>query len=410
MKKPTILISKMGAVAYTTEYNKTREARRSSAGEQGTTDAVVEHLLARGDLRVAYFGQWRGDAPRDMVYVQSDIKGLTDLTTSKEQKKRWANDLERVVPLEPKAYVTIAGYASNFSTVDNPRFVTVQAAAVRYTAPLINVMQTCELPRIVIVNDTRNFPKEGEMSHGWDWVRPRALLSQRAKEWTRVVSNKKWNIREVYSAAEHWRKFSRLSKREKTSPVTVVGHAHMGDGKRLKGYDAVWRTILAPESDVKTLKRMGLRVYGKGWEHFSGWDSEYMGNLVTPAAVDEILAKSKTCPVTITGGGLYTNKGRFCLAQRCLPLFYGNGGPYTYDPLGKYVPLDSDLRITRPGDLLRLVTYFNGHEKERQQLMNKLWRITMPDYSLLDECIDGMLSGQNTETEEWYQKFGGYRI
>lgn len=404
--KPMILISKMGAVAYTTEYNKTREARRSSAGEQGTTDAVVEHLLARGDLRVTYFGQWRGDVPKDMTYVQSDIKGLTDLTTSKEQKKRWINDLKRVVPLKPKAYVTIAGYASNFSTVDNPRFVTVQAVAIRYTAPLINVMQTCKLPRIVIVNDTRNYPKEGEMSYGWDWIRPRALLSQRMKEWTRVISGKKWNIREVYSAAEHWRKFPRLPKREKTSPVTVVGHAHMGDGKKLKGYDAVWRTILA---DACELKRLGMKVYGKGWEYFSGWDPEYMGNLVTPAEIEKILAESKTCPVTITGGELYTNKGRFCLAQRCLPLFYGNGGPYTYDPLGKYTSLNSGLRITKPGDLLRLVKYFNDNENFRDRVINDLWRETEPDFSLLDECIDDVLRGRDTDSEEWHQKYGGYK-
>ncbi len=400
MKKPTILISKMGAVAYTTEYNKTREARRSSAGEQGTTDAVVEHLLARGDLRIVYFGQWRGNVPKDMIYVQSDIKGLTDWTTSKEQKKRWANDLERVVPLEPRAYVTIAGYASNFSIIDNPRFVTVQASAIRYTAPLINVMQTCKLPRIVIVNDTRNYPKEGEMSYGWDWVRPRALLSQRTKEWSRIVSGKRWNIHEVYSAAENWRKFSRLPKQEKTSPVTVVSHAHMSDGKRLRGYDAVWRTILAG---------VNVKVYGKGWEHFSGWDPEYMGNLVTPAEIERILAKSKTCPVTITGGDLYTNKGRFCLAQRCLPLFYGDGGPYTYDPLGRYIPLNDSLRITRPGDLLRLVKYFDEHEYERRTLVNHLWDATSPDYRLLDECIDDVLRGRDTETEEWHQKYGGYR-
>jgi len=180
----------------------------------------------------------------------------------------------------------------------------------------------------------------------------------------------------------------------------------MGDGKKLKDYDAVWKAILTP---VDELKRLGLKIYGKGWEHFSGWDPEYMGDLVTPAEIEEILAKSKTCPVTITGGELYTNKGRFCLAQRCLPLFYGNGGPYTYDPLGKYIPLDSDLRITKPGDLLRLLKYFNDDENFHNSMIDDLWIKTEPDFSLLDDCIDDVLSGRDTSTVKWWEKYGGYR-
>lgn len=409
MTKPTILISKMGAVACTTEYTKKRHAALSSAGEQGTTDAVVAHLLARGDVRVAYFGQWRGDVPDGLTYVQSNIKGFNDLSTSKEQKERWRDDLEQIMPLEPKTYVTIAGYASTRCVVDNPAAAAVQACAVRYTAPVLNVLQSCKLPRIVVVNDIRNYPREGEMSHGWDWARPRALLSQRTKEWSRVVLGVRWNVREVYSAAEHWRKFTRLLTCEKTLPVVVVGHAHMLDGKRLKNYDAAWRTILAPEKDVETLKRMGMRVYGKGWEHFSGYDPEYMMGVVTPGKISEILTKSATCPATVTGGELYTNKGRFCLAQRCLPLFYGRGEPYTYDPLGVQLPLDFDYRISKPGDLLRLVTYFNENGVARDKIVDSLWRATEPDYSLLDECVDDVLKGRDTGTEEWHQKYGGYR-
>ena len=308
--------------------------------------------------------------------------------------------------LDPKMFITIAGYAAGFSHVDNPNWISVQSAAVRYTGPTLNIIQTCELPRIVVVNDIRNYPKEGEMSCGWNWIRPCALLSQREKNWTRIVNGMKWNIREVYSAAEHWRDFIRLPYQEKTLPVSVIGHAHMLDGKKLKGYDTVWRLIL---HDLSELKRKGMKIYGKGWEHFSEYDSECMGNLVTPAEVSEILAKSKMCPCAITGGELYTNKGRFCLAQNCLPLFYGNGGPYTYDPLGKQLSLDSVYRIVLVGDLLRLVDYFDNNEISRQQLIDKLWSVTTPNYSRLDECIDDILKGCDTESDEWWEKYGGYR-
>lgn len=407
--KPVVLISKMGAVAYTLEYNETRHAKLSSAGEQGTTDAVVTHLLKRDDIQLVYFGQWRGDVPKGLIYVPSDVHCLDDLTTSREQKERWNNDLEKIIPLKPKMYVTIAGYASGWSSINNQRFSSCQACAVRYTGPVLNILEACRLPRVVIVNDIRNYPKEGEMSYGWDWVRPRALLSQRTKNWPRVIVGTRWNVREVYSAAENWRKFSRLPVRDKTLPVTVVGHAHMRDGKQLKNYDKVWSRILAPEEDVKTLKREGMQVYGKGWEHFSGFDPEYMGQIVTPAEISEILAESKTCPVTITGGELYTNKGRFCLAQRCLPLFYGRGEPYTYDPLGKYIPLDSWLRISKPGDLLRLVWYFHNNPRPCNDLIDSLWKATMPNYETLDECVTDLLAGRDYDTESWWNEYGGYR-
>lgn len=407
--KPVVLVSKIGAVAYTNEYNKTRPAKLSSAGEQGTTEAVIAHLLKRNDIQIVYFGQWRGEVPHRMFYVQSDISGLTDLTTSKEQKERWVNDVSKIAPLKPRIHVTISGYAPTWCSVDNPHVSAVQACSIRYTAPVVNVIQKCKLPRIVIVNDIRNYPREGEMSHGWDWARPAALLSQRAKEWSRILMGVRWDVREVYSAAEHWREFVRLPRHDKIYPVTVVGHAHMLDGKKLKGYDDVWRTILSPRCDVEKLKSIGMRIYGKGWEHYSGFDSELMLGLLKPHEVMKILAESKTCPVTITGGELYTNKGRFCLAQRCLPLFYGRGGPYTYDPLGVQMPLNSDCRIEKPGDLLKLVRYFDQNDIMRSNLIDSLWAHTRPDYSLLDECINDLLAGHDTSGDAWWEKYGGYR-
>lgn len=411
MKKPTILISKMGTVTFTAEEQRKRPAKKSSAGEQGTTLAVVDHLLERGDLDVVFFGSWRGEIPDGLTHVEPDTTGMNEYCTVKEQQARWCEDLAHVIPLSPRLHVTVAGYASSRCDVGNDALAAVQLCATRYTAPILNVMESCELPRIVILNDVRNVPQEGEMSLGWDHVRPVAVLSQRDKNWSRVIMGKRYDIREVYSAAEHWRDFVRLPATKKTLPVTVVGHAHMqeGKGKRLKGYNKVWHNILAPSSDVFGLVNDGMRVYGAGWEHYDWYDSSYMGTLLKPHEVTEVLAKSKTCPCAITGGELYTNKPRFCLAQRCLPLFYGDGGPYTMDPLGKYVALDSSLRIRKPGDLLKLVKYFDNNDVQRMNLVNSLWDKTTPDYSLLDECVDDLLAGRDTWSVWWWTKFGGYR-
>ncbi len=409
-RRPTILVSKMGTVTYTAEEQRKRPAKKSSAGEQGTTLAVVDHLLGRGDLDVVFFGSWRGEVPRGLTHVEPDTTGMDEYLTSREQRARWTVDLSHVLPLDPKLHVTVAGYASSRCDVGNDAVAAVQLCATRYTAPILNVMQRCKLPRIVILNDVRNVPQEGEMSLGWDRVRPVAVLSQRDKNWSRVIMGKRYDIREVYSAAEHWRDFVRLPPVEKTLPCTVIGHAHMqeGKGKRLKGYNEVWHDILAPDEDVERLKFMDMRVYGSGWEHYDRYDSAYMGTLLKPHEVMEALAKSKTCPCAITGGELYTNKPRFCLAQGCLPLFYGDGGPYTMDPLGKYIDLGSDLRIRQPGDLLRLVNFFDNNEKIRMNLVDSLWDKTTPDYSLLDECVDGLLAGRDTSTSSWRCTFGGY--
>lgn len=404
MNKPTILISKTGAVGYSREYSLAHRSKKAaSAGEQGTTEAVLRHLGGRGDLRVVYFGQWRGVLPDGIKYVEADVAGLNDLTTAREQKERWANDMAKLRPFNPKLFITIAGYASNTSWIDNPLCNATQACAVRYTGPLLNVIQKLKLPRVLIVNDIRNYPKEAELTWGWEWLRPIACLSQREKDWSRIITGKRWNIREVYSAAEHWRDFHRAEPIPKDLSCVVCGHAHIGDGKRLKTHDAAWRTILGGKLPKD------LRIYGQGWEHFSDYDPKLMPGLVSPAEVEKLFARSKTTVVTITGGELYTNKARFALAQNCLPLFYGRGEPHTMDPLGKYLPLDSPFRIGDKDDLMFLVNHFGSCETSRQDLVDKLWKLTEPNWSMLDDCIDKIIAGVNYDTDWWWNKFGGYR-
>jgi hypothetical protein len=123
----------------------------------------------------------------------------------------------------------------------------------------------------------------------------------------------------------------------------------------------------------------------------------------------EILAETKTCPAVAAGDGFYTGKLRTCLAQGCLPLFYGRGAPHTFDPLEKYVPFSSEYRIVKPGDLLRVVDYFNEHERDRQWWVESLWDDSKPDWSLFDDCVNDVLAGRDMNTESWWGKYGGYR-
>jgi len=414
MPKPTIIVTKMGSICYTAEYTKNhRNKKKAVKGEQGTTEAVVHHLLSL-DLNVIYFGQWRGDLPSGLIYVPSNIVGHKDTTTAEQQKTNflmdiWAMDavLAELGGAKPVAFVAIAGYASNIATVDNEWCITCQACAVRYTGPSINIMKHYNLPRITICNDTRNYPNEGEVaSEGWEMLRSVALLSQRERYWIKPLQYERWFVDEKYAAAEHWRLFDERAgstTTKKTVDCQIVGHAHMKDGKKLKGYDEAWQSILAGRLPER------LRVYGLGWEHFSMYDAGSDENIFPGIAdMKEVFARSKCTIITMTGGELYTNKARFALSQNCLPLFYGRGEDYTMDPLGKYVDLDSGWRITDPGDLKKKVDLICKNELARQRMIDKLWDLTSPDYSMLDECIHDLVCGAPFDMDWWREKYGGY--
>jgi len=414
--KPTVIITKMGSICYTSEFNKTRRNRKQlTKGEQGTTEAVVHHLLSRDDINVLYFGQWRGDLPDGLAYIQSDIVGHNADTTVERQQEGFANDIAGINWLlkinnwsKPVAFVAIAGYASNIATVDNEWCITCQACAVRFTGPSINVMRHYNLPRITICSDTRNYPNEGEIAtEGWEALRSVALLSQRERYWIKSLQYDHWYVDEKYAAAEHWRLFDTklpYDKTEKTVKCQIVAHAHMKDGKKLRGYDEAWRRILGgdwPED---------LKVYGLGWKHFSMYnEGEFFGDLFPGIAdMKEVFRRSKCTVITITGGELYTNKARFALSQNCLPLFYGRGEPFTMDPLGKYVDINSKWRVSKPGDLKKLVDHFDRNEDGRRFWIDKLWAATNPDYSMLDECISDIIDGRDRNDSSWRDKYGGY--
>jgi len=402
--KQVVVVSKVGGVFYT----RALATKNSKVGEQGETEGIVKHLLKRDDIQVVYFGQWRGDIPDGMIYIESSIDGLDEYSLAAEQQRHWDLDIQNIQPYSPLAYINIAGYASTLSMIKNPNAASIQVVGIRYCAPALNVMQQLKIPRIVINNDPRNYPQDGEMSFNWDWTRPRALLSQRAAEWSKVIQNKKYAIREVYAAAENWCEYIR-EEPINDIPCACIAHAHIGDGCKELGRDIAFAHILAPRSDIKELVDEGFVIHGEGWKCFCNYDPSYMLGSIRPNEVSRLLAHARTCPAVAAGNEFYTSKLRTCLAQGALPLFYGRGEPYTFDCLGKYLPLDHELRIAMPGDLLKAVRYLDKHEQERRNLIDELWRISSPDFSLLDKCIDDIIDGRDMETESWWKDYGGYR-
>jgi len=402
--KPTVLITKIGSV-----YRTRALAEKSSkVGEQGETEGIINHLRKRDDINLVYFGQYRGEAPAGLTVINSYIEDLDDLSTHAQQQRCWDYDIKNVAPYKPKFFIHIAGYASTMSVIKNPNAAAVQAAGIRYVAPSLNILQAFKLPRIVINNDPRSYPREGEMTCMWDWVRPRALLSQRAADWSRIIYGRKYEVREVYAGAENWCEYIR-EEPINDIPCGCIAHAHIKDGCKQRGRDIAFANIFNPKSDMEDLIKSGFKVYGKGWEHFSEYDPSYMFPPIRPNEVGKFLARIKTCPAVAAGDNFYTGKLRTCLAQDCLPLFYGQGEPFTFDSLGKYIQIPHALRIAGPGDLLRVVRYFDGHEEARSASIKSLWEQSKPDFTLLDDCIADVLNGRDMTTESWWQQYGGYR-
>ena len=90
-------------------------------------------------------------------------------------------------------------------------------------------------------------------------------------------------------------------------------------------------------------------------------------------------------------------------------MFYGRGEPFTFDPLGKYLSLNSDYRINKPGDLLKQVKYFDTQSLMRDMLVSDLWEASKPDWSMLDNCLNDILNGRDTKSDSWWEEYGGYK-
>jgi len=394
----TLLIAKGGGV-----YRTRAEARKSSAvGEQGETEGTILHLLERRDVRLVYFGKYLGEVPRGLTVVQPHLQDLNEMSTGAYQDECLAADVAELDEYAPfVGFVNVAGYSPTMSFINNPKQTTTQAACIRYTAPMLNAIQHFKLPRLVVNNDPRTYPKDQEMSMGWPWCVPAALLDQWAGTYSTVVGGVRYQRRSVYARAESWAVPDVFLGLEKTVPCTCVAHAHIYDGCKQRKREQSWHAVL-DDPNMGWLVEHGFRLYGRGWAR-TPW-SYLSPGVIKPDEVRAVLGQARYCPCVSAGSHFYTGKPWVLMAQECVPLLYGDGtDPYTWDPYGKMVPLDDPWRVTKPGDLSRLSKMGPDSQLER-------WReLLKPDFSLLDQMIDDLLDGETVGDDRWHELYGGYR-
>ncbi len=401
-----LLITKTGGPFFT----RAEAARASSSGEQGESEAIINHLLKRKDFQLVYYGIWRGDLPEGLIHIDPDVSGLDELCTEKKQEQRWTNDIQALRDISnfnPFAYINIAGYAPTMCTVGNPKGIQCQASGIRYVAPVLNACRVFGMPRIVINNDPRTYPREQEMTLCWPECVPAALLDQVEQDVETVIGGRKYLRRSVWARAESWCTHPTILE-DKSVDVTCIAHAHIKDGCKQRNRNESWKTLLAPAEDIEKLFLDGFRIYGKGWERYDWYDQELMMGVITPAMVMEKLAAATCCPCVACAPGFYTGKPYVLVAQNCIPILYGDGvDPYTWDPFERFLSFNSKYRASKPGDLLRIVELLKDPQIYYEQLTTWV-ELCKPHWELLDDCVSELLDGADVTSPSWRERFGGY--
>lgn len=327
-----LLINKYGMKFYTREHN------RNAGGEQGETEGLMRYLVSAGH-EVYYFGVSKGEVP-GVTFITPHLEDLDHESTASHQQRLWDRDVEMIGDLGIEAAIQVNGLAPTFSWIDNPKGARLQAFTVRMCGPWLNILQRLKLPRWCVNNDPRSYPRDQEMSFGWEWARPRAMLDQWSCEKDIIVGGKPYTRRSVYAACES---FGYLEHRENTGelPIVIVAHKH------------AWGTHKWELAD-RLIREFNCQCYGNGWP----------AGAVKPYEVFDIFRTAKCTYIDPHTVGFNTGKPYVAVSQGCVPC-------YTYDEIiramndyegaiaearAKYVPNFSHIDRLLDGE------YYGGYE------------------------------------------------
>lgn len=380
----TILVTKYGLVF-----------RRvtTSVGEQGETEAMLRHLVAR-DVNVVYFGQWVGDHIPEVTVVEPHIGDLDDIATAEEQRRGFQKDIESLGALDIKGFIMSCGYAPTASMIDNATGASVQSVAVRCCAPALNVLNHFGMPRLLINSDPRTLPRDAEITD-LPHTRPVALLDQWNRESLIGIRGTRYKRRSIYAGIECWPDIRALPFPGVRNSSVVVAHAHVYDGMRSgESLMDAWDEILRGTDAL---------VYGKGWDLTMLRGDRFQGNVSVHEAL-WVLANATSGPIVSHTPRFATLKLKTYVSQGCVPLLWSRG-PHTYDPLCRCVPRDHYLRFHSAEELRDRTKELHSNPRIVAQSLEFLQEATKPNWTVLDALVDEVLAGR----EPSWLDFGGYK-
>lgn len=384
----TILICKGGSVWRP-------RASSNARGEMGETEGIIRHLMEKygDDCRFVYYGAYQGEPPCEAIYP--NLVGLDELSSHKDQVVNFETDadrLERFLPIV--GFINVAGYAPTSSFVNNPMSAQVQAAAVRYTAPMLMALKTFGIPRIVVNTDPRTYPRDQEMTWDSDWIRPRALLDQweDVRTWNKTVGGQRYTVKALPAMVQSWA-HQLWNTNLNDGPPAIVQHAHVATGIK-NGEQNAWQDILFdPPHD--------LCVYGEGWEKSKWYELKnvrFMGK-VKADKVLEIFRSVRCSPVVSHTPGFLTGKPYVMYSQGCIPLLHRD-----YDRHGRIFPVEHPLRIKDSWMYKNTFNVLKRSDLTYGELMAEVQEYLQPDWAVLDALVEDLLQGKDLEDG----RYGGF--
>jgi hypothetical protein len=293
-----VIVSKYGMKWYS------RECTTNKIGEQGETEGIMRWLLGQGH-EVIYFGAHEGEVD-GVTFIRPHLDGLDAESSDRHQRELWTKDIEQLADLHVTHAVQVNGMAPTFSWIDNPRGARLQSFAVRMCGPWLNVLQTLRLPRVCVNNDPRSYPRDQEMSYGWNHCRPSALLDQCSAIKKMTVGGLDYRRVSVYGVCES---YGYLPVRLNTGEMNcvVIAHNHANDS-------------IASKSDWSSLHELlklmpEIKIYGNGWEVD---DVNFMGPIL-PHQVLKEFSRAKTCFYVPHTPGFKTGKPYVATSCGCVP-------------------------------------------------------------------------------------------
>lgn len=400
-----IVVSKIGAVL------RTRACGSTPRGEQGDTEGLVRHLVTQGH-RVTYFGRVKGELTSH--HVSPDLDDMDPYSPAEVQQEKFENDYEAVMNswpgFMPKLYLSMNGQTSGWVTLDNPNGVMVRELSLRYIGPALGLANRLSEDHGTVIArsnaDVRTYAREQELTTTWPAALPVALLDQQVLEVTQRIHGIPVRRKSVRGLVESWAYYEPVTNgAHRDISSVVIGHAHIGDGARLPGRDQCWRQILG---DGAFEELPDLLIWGGGWEYFS-MHKDYIDRfpgMVDSTAVMSMLAETVSTPVVPYSSTFYSSKPYLVAHAGCVPLFYGDGTQdFTFDAAGELEPLDSPLRLKKPGDLVQAVRLLRRDPTAGGNLLLRL----QPNFSVVDQLVGDIESGLEPTSDLWWERYGGYR-
>lgn len=391
----SIIISKTGSVV----YGEDKFYKASLLGDQHNAIGIIKFLVDKYD-DVVFAGRFNGTPPEGLSMVETDLTDLRFEWDDKAQQHAGDDLVDRLRAYDPSVWIDISGSSATKSWIDNPTGVGVKLSSARYIGPLLYAMQELQLPRVCIVTDMRNMPRNHEMGW-WPYTRPVAVLGQETIDGPCTMLGHRYRTVCHYAGVENWFSFGIKPLPVQGEGCVIFAHSHLKDLRWSRGRNETWNTVF----DMLDECGFDWRVHGLHWDVLDTFLERrlHFKDAIDASSFYSVLESVRWGIVLPPAEGFLTTKVRKYALKGALPMLW-SGDRLRYDPDGLVFPMDHAARFSCASDLSTLI----DDSFAVKSLVADIELRTRPDFSALSDCIDSLHAGVTPKGEDWLMRFGGY--